>query len=122
MLYEPAPANMAITKPKTNRVRTLRLKGTNVLLKEKLYETIISYVGGSRIATEQTAIDVHIYLKNTRPGIQRSSLGFMTTKKTGCYLIPLCQQVQTEYQDFEYRQVSPYHQPSLVCHPIPEIP
>jgi len=60
MLYEPAPANMVITKPKTNRVRTLRLKGMNVLLKEKLYETIISYVGRSRIATEQTAEDVHI--------------------------------------------------------------
>jgi len=81
MLYEPAPANMVIMKnvegvlnvgvkktnqiviikPKTNRgVRTLRLKGTNVLLKEKLYETIISYVHRSRIATEETAEDVHI--------------------------------------------------------------
>jgi hypothetical protein len=81
MLYELTPANIVImknvervlnvgvnktnqiviTKPKTNRgVRTLRLKGMNALFREKLHETIISYVGRSRTATKRTAEDVHI--------------------------------------------------------------
>jgi hypothetical protein len=36
-------------------------------------------------------------------------------------MLPLSHHLQTEYQDFEYIQVSPSYPPSVVCHPMAEI-
>jgi hypothetical protein len=33
-------------------------------------------------------------------------------------MLPLCQQLQIEYQDFEYTQASPAYQLAVVCHPM----
>jgi len=74
----------------------------------------------NRIATKQTAEDIHIIEKILGQEYNREEDWAYDNQIDR--MLPLSQHLQTEYQDFEYIQVSPAYQPSVeICHPIAEI-
>jgi len=73
----------------------------------------------NRIATKQTAEDIHIIEKILGQEYNREEAWAYDNQIDR--MLPLSQHLQTEYQDFEYIQVSPAYQPSVVCHPMAEI-